>query len=109
MFQFPLFALQSYVFRLEYPAFCGMGCPIQESPGRSSLGSSPELIAAYHAFHRLLVPRHPPYALSSLTTRTFNAGYSNDEDRHQIQLSKSFSHEGWCETHIKKWIPHQLS
>ena len=29
--------------------------------------SSPKLFAAYHVFHRLLVPRHPPCALSSLT------------------------------------------
>ena len=29
--------------------------------------SSPQLFAAYHVFHRLLVPRHPPCALSSLT------------------------------------------
>ena len=25
--------------------------------------NSPKLIAAYHVLHRLLVPRHPPYAL----------------------------------------------
>ena len=30
--------------------------------------SSPKLFAAYHVFHRLLVPRHPPCALISLTT-----------------------------------------
>ena len=29
--------------------------------------SSPKLFAAYHVFHRLLVPRHPPYALTCLT------------------------------------------
>ena len=29
--------------------------------------SSPQLIAAYHVFLRLLVPRHPPCALFSLT------------------------------------------
>ena len=29
--------------------------------------SSPPLIAAYHVFLRLLVPRHPPCALCSLT------------------------------------------
>ena len=28
---------------------------------------SPQLFAAYHVLHRLLVPRHSPYALSSLT------------------------------------------
>ena len=31
------------------------------------LGSSPRLIAANHVLHRLLTPRHSPYALSSLT------------------------------------------
>ena len=30
--------------------------------------NSPKLFADFHAFHRLLMPRHPPYALSSLTT-----------------------------------------
>ena len=30
--------------------------------------SSPQLFAAYHVFHRLSVPRHPPCALHSLTT-----------------------------------------
>ncbi len=29
---------------------------------------SARLIAAHHALHRLLAPRHPPSALSSLTT-----------------------------------------
>ena len=33
---------------------------------------SPLLIAAYHVFLRLLVPSHPPYALSSLTYFTVN-------------------------------------
>ena len=32
---------------------------------------SPQLFAAYHVLHRLLVPRHSPYALSSLTLITF--------------------------------------
>ena len=30
--------------------------------------SSPQLFAAYHVLLRLLVPRHSPYALSSLTS-----------------------------------------
>ena len=34
--------------------------------------SFPQLIAAYHVFHRLLVPRHSPYALSSLTYLHFH-------------------------------------
>ena len=44
-----------------------MGFPIQRPPALSLFSGSPELIAAYHVFHRLLAPRHPPYALSSLT------------------------------------------
>src|SRR5712675_1265035 len=44
------------------------GCPIRRSPDQSLLGGSPKLIAASHVLHRLLAPRHPPCALSSLTT-----------------------------------------
>ena len=43
-----------------------VGLPIQKSPVQRLLGVSPRLIAAYHVFHRLLLPRHPPYALSNL-------------------------------------------
>src|SRR5579863_622892 len=41
---------------------------IQKSPDRCLFASSPELIAGYHVFRRLSMPRHPPYTLSSLTT-----------------------------------------
>ena len=44
------------------------GFPIRTFPGLRMFSSSPGLFAAYHALHRLLVPRHPPYALSSLAT-----------------------------------------
>jgi hypothetical protein len=47
-----------------------VGFPIQKPPDQSLLGSSPKLIAANHVFRRLLVPRHPPYALSSLLSPT---------------------------------------
>ena len=43
-----------------------VGLPIQISPDQCSLGNSPKLFAACHVFHRLSMPRHPPYALSSL-------------------------------------------
>ncbi len=45
-----------------------VGFPIRKSPVRSLLSGFPELIAASHVLHRLLAPRHPPYALYSLTT-----------------------------------------
>ena len=34
----------------------------------------PQLFAAYHVFHRLLVPRHPPYALISITNFVSGTG-----------------------------------
>ena len=37
--------------------------PHSEIAGSKDICSSPPLIAAYHVFHRLLVPRHPPCAL----------------------------------------------
>ena len=44
------------------------GFPIRISPGQRSLSTSPKLFAASHVLHRLYAPRHPPSALSSLTT-----------------------------------------
>ena len=44
----------------QFPTF-----PIHESP---DICSSSWLFAAYHVLLRLLVPRHSPYALSSLTS-----------------------------------------
>ena len=41
--------------------------PHSDISGSMDICSSPKLFAAYHVFHRLLVPRHPPYALSSIT------------------------------------------
>ena len=41
--------------------------PHSEISGSMDICSSPKLFAAYHVFHRLLVPRHPPCALISLT------------------------------------------
>jgi hypothetical protein len=51
----------------DIPTLLGIGFPIQRSPDQSLFSGSPKLFAAYHVFHRLLTPRHPPYALSSLT------------------------------------------
>ena len=47
----------------------GLSCgfPHSDICGSRLICSSPQLFAAYHVFHRLLVPRHPPCALISLT------------------------------------------
>ena len=46
---------------------CG-GFPHSEISGSMLICSSPKLIAAYHVLHRLLMPRHSPCALISLTS-----------------------------------------
>ena len=45
------------------------GSPIRTSPDQSLVDSSPGLFAASHVLHRLLVPRHPPCALTNLATK----------------------------------------
>ena len=42
------------------------GFPIRKSADIMLICSSPQLIAAYHVLHRLLMPRHSPYALVRL-------------------------------------------
>ena len=44
------------------------GLPHWEIPGSTVVCTSPRLIAAYHVLHRFPEPRHPPYALSCLTS-----------------------------------------
>ena len=39
------------------------GFPHSDISGSMDICSFPKLFAAYHVFHRLLVPRHPPCAL----------------------------------------------
>ena len=48
-------------------ALPALGFPIRASAGQRLFSASPRLIAAVHALHRLLVPRHPPCALTILT------------------------------------------
>ena len=48
---------------VKVPEVFSGGFPHSEIDGSSRICRSPSLIAAYHVFLRLLVPRHPPYAL----------------------------------------------
>src|SRR5579875_3242666 len=61
-----------------------LGFPIRRSAGQRLFSASPRLIAAVHVLHRLLVPRHPPCALTILTV-IFN-GYSSEELRPVIPV-----------------------
>src|SRR5215204_2701940 len=51
-------------------ALPALGFPIRESTDHRLFSAYPWLIAAVHALHRLLVPRHPPCALHILTVIT---------------------------------------
>ncbi len=50
------------------PELPGPGFPIRRSSDQRLLSGSPRLIAAGYVLLRRLAPRHPPCALSSLTT-----------------------------------------
>ena len=59
MFQFTAFT--TYAYGIQRTS-------VQESRDQRSFDNSPGLIAVFHALQRLLTPRHPPCALSSLAT-----------------------------------------
>ena len=50
-----------------YSLFLLYEFPHSDIRGSMDISSSPQLFAAYHVLLRLLVPRHSPYALCSLT------------------------------------------
>jgi hypothetical protein len=67
MVHFPPLPSLAYVFSERYSGMSQSGFPHSEIPGSKPACGSPRLIAACHVLHRLLAPRHSPYALSSLT------------------------------------------
>ena len=67
MFQFRRFPTYAYFIQRRLTEYCSAGFPHSEIPGSKLMCSSPRLIAACHVLHRLLMPRHSPCALISLT------------------------------------------
>ena len=67
MFQFRRFPAYAYLIQRTLLEYCSSGFPHSEIPGSMDICSSPRLIAACHVLRRLLMPRHSPCALSSLT------------------------------------------
>ena len=57
-----------YVFKYGYYSITSSGFPHSEISGSKAVCASPKLIAACHVLHRLLMPRHSPCALISLTS-----------------------------------------
>ena len=69
---------------------CSARFPHSEISGSKDICSSPKLFAAYHVFRRLLVPRHPPCALSSLTNFTIHIALWM-----LVQVSFAFTNISW--------------
>ena len=69
MFQFRRLPAYAYLIQRTLTEVCSAGFPHSEICGSQDICSSPQLIAACHVLLRLLMPRHSPCALSSLTFR----------------------------------------
>ena len=68
MFQFTGLLLHSYVFTMQYLRITIGEFPHSEISGSKHTYCSPKHIAVCRVLHQLLVPRHPPCALSNLIT-----------------------------------------
>ena len=68
MFQFTGLLLYSYVFTIQYLRITTSALPHSEISGSKFTYNSPKHIVVRHVLHQLLVPRHPPCALSNLIT-----------------------------------------
>ena len=60
----PGYLYPAYIFSRKYQEMTLGGFTHSEIHGSQDMCSLPWLIAAYHVLHRLLVPRHPPFALT---------------------------------------------
>ena len=88
MVHFPGFALRTLCVQVTVTWFFQAGFPHSDIPGSRLVCSSPRLFAAYHVLHRLPVPRHPLYALRSLTIHLWCSVVS-------VQWSDHIGATGW--------------
>ena len=73
MFQFRRFPTYAYLIQRRLTEYCSAGFPHSVIPGSMPMCGSPRLIAACHDLLRLLMPRHSPCALSSLTSSAWTS------------------------------------
>ena len=78
MVHFPGLARTRLCIQRAVTWFYQVGFPHSDISGSKPVCGSPKLFAAYRVLHRLLAPRHPPYALSSLTIKLTQ--HSSEED-----------------------------
>ena len=70
-FNSPCWLWYAYGFSVQFHHMTGGGFPHSEVAGSKVVSTYPTLIAGNHVLHRLLVPRHPSYALSNLTKNLY--------------------------------------
>ena len=88
MFQFRRFPSYTYLIQCRMTEYCSAGFPHSEILGSKLMCSSPRLIAACHVLHRLLMPRHSPCALISLTSSEW-ISYHSFPCKHENSLTSS--------------------
>src|SRR5258706_15385195 len=97
MVHFPGFARPQLWIHWGVLGFYPSGFPHSDIPGSMPACGSPRLIAACHVLHRFPAPRHPPFALSSLTTNflwrtspgyTRESLYSVFKDHRRVALAE---------------------
>ena|SRR5688572_10900863 len=93
MVHFPPLPSLAYEFSERYFGMSQSGFPHSEIPGSKTACVSPRLIAACHVLHRLLAPRHSPYALSSLTKCSLHLTFflaPEARRNHAVMWSKNY-------------------
>ena len=93
MFQFRAFPAYSYFVQSTLTRYCRAGFPHSEISGSMRMCRSPELIAACRVLLRLLMPRHSPCALISLTisgSQKNYAGHRRNFNRSNCSLLPNF-------------------
>src|SRR5215475_3517005 len=84
------------------------GYPIRTPWDQRSVDNSPRPIAASHVLHRLLVPRHPPFALTNLTTKMLASTVqfsNNNHTPHPIANTPNTPNKSWYVFRARAWQP----
>ena len=104
MVHFPPLPSPAYVFSGRYSGMSQSGFPHSEIPGSKPACGSPRLIAACHVLHRLLAPRHSPYALSSLTKCSLHLTANMWSKNYRLQIIQLSKNLGESLTRLNKLV-----
>ena len=101
MFQFRRFPAYAYFVQRTLTEYCSAGFPHSVISGSKPMCGSPKLFAACHDLHRLLMPRHSPCALISLTSSE-RTSYPSLPCKHESSLTPSLL---LSESDPLRWAP----